>query len=88
MSNQFGNYLCQKIIEVGKEQDLRLIVDKISSHVNDISTSIHGTRAMQTLAEVLSKHSVSLYPELETVIAKMNEQIVSLATHVHGNHVV
>jgi hypothetical protein len=29
MSNQFGNYLCQKIIEVSKEHDLRLIVNKI-----------------------------------------------------------
>jgi pumilio RNA-binding family len=73
MSNQFGNYLCQKIIEVSKEHDLRLIVNTISTHIFDISTSIHGTRAMQTLAEVLSQHSVSLYKELEIVITQMNE---------------
>lgn len=54
MINQFGNYLCQKIIEVSSVKDLKLIVDSIKSKATEISLSVHGTRAMQTLVDVVS----------------------------------
>jgi len=54
MSNQFGNYLCQKIIEVADESILQMIVTQILNDVVYISLDIHGTRAVQTLIEKLA----------------------------------
>jgi hypothetical protein len=46
MSNQFGNYLCQKIIEISDSSMLALIVNSVMSQIVDISLNIHGTRAI------------------------------------------
>ena len=56
MIDQFGNYLSQKIFEVANFEELGLIVDIIKSCLVDISMDVHGTRAVQTLVEVLSKN--------------------------------
>jgi len=54
MANQFGNYLCQKIIEVCEPRELSLILHSILPKATAISLSVHGTRAMKTLVEVLA----------------------------------
>jgi len=46
MDNQFGNYLCQKVIEVAEPCTLALIVKQILGCVVDISLNLHGTRAV------------------------------------------
>jgi len=46
MVDQFGNYLCQKIIEVADPQSLATIVDQLVSQLVDISLNVHGTRAV------------------------------------------
>ena len=46
MDNQFGNYLCQKVIEVADPATLGLIVKQILDSVVDISLNLHGTRAV------------------------------------------
>lgn len=55
MSNQFGNYLCQKIIEMSDSFTLKQIVDSVISQIVDISLNIHGTRAVQTLIDKLAR---------------------------------
>lgn len=54
MSNQFGNYLCQKIIEVSSVSELAQIVDAVLPSAISISLSVHGTRAMQSLVEMIA----------------------------------
>jgi hypothetical protein len=88
MANQFGNYLCQKIIEVSEVSELRSMIQVILPHIFDISTSVHGTRAMQTLSEVISKHLDTLRPEIELLIEILESKVVELSTHAHGNHVI
>ena len=46
MDNQFGNYLCQKVIEVADPATLSLIVKQILGSIVDISLNLHGTRAV------------------------------------------
>jgi len=53
MTNQFGNYLCQKLIEVCPVQSLKKLVHIILPSVVEVSMDLHGTRAIQTLVEVL-----------------------------------
>lgn len=88
MSNQFGNYMCQKIIEECSEKELRAVLLIIKSDIFQISTSVHGTRAMQTLAEVLSKHQDSMGEDIKTLIRELEGRVSELSTHPHGNHVI
>jgi hypothetical protein len=46
MTNQFGNYLCQKIIEMADSDALHKIVMSVLGQIVDISLNIHGTRAI------------------------------------------
>jgi hypothetical protein len=55
MMTLFGNYLCQKIVEESDNQDIQMIVDKISSSIITVSLNLHGTRVVQLLIEKLSK---------------------------------
>jgi hypothetical protein len=56
MVDQFGNYLSQKIFEVSTHEEIVLITEVIKPCLVDISMNVHGTRAVQTLVEVLSKN--------------------------------
>lgn len=54
MVNQFGNYLCQRIMEVADPSGLESLVNQISYDLVPISLNIHGTRVIQILIERLS----------------------------------
>lgn len=88
MANQFGNYLCQKIIEVAKPRELVMIVDSINTKATDISLSVHGTRAMQTLVEALALNIKDMESHCRLMIEELNKNILQLSTHVNGNHVI
>lgn len=88
MANQFGNYLCQKIIEVAAARDLSLIVHAILPKATSISMSVHGTRAMQTLVEVLADKVELLNTECLMLVRELENSILNLSTHVNGNHVI
>lgn len=99
MSNQFGNYLCQKIIEMTDADTLSLIVDNIISQLVEISLNIHGTRAVQTLVDKLARNaikdsadknvvSMTNHYTLMNVISALNEEVVQLTMDMHGNHVI
>lgn len=88
MANQFGNYLCQKIIEVCEPRDLSLILDSILPKATAISLSVHGTRAMQTLVEVVAFNINLMDSECQLLIKELECNIQQLSTHVNGNHVI
>ena len=54
----------------------------------EISKNIHGTRAMQTLVEFLSKNIKDLKNEVLTLIDILKQDILDLSTNVHSNHVI
>ena len=43
---------------------------------------------MQTLAEVASSHLKTLGPEIQCLTQVLENNVVELSTHVHGNHVI
>ncbi len=88
MANQFGNYLCQKIIEVCEPRDLSLILHSILRKATAISLSVHGTRAMQTLVEVVAFNINLMDSECQLLIKELECNIQQLSTHVNGNHVI
>lgn len=88
MVDQFGNYLTQKILEVASSQEIRQIINQILPSVSDIAVSIHGTRAIQFLVEILHLHYTYLEQDILNVIQHMRMRIKELSLSVHGNHVI
>ena len=88
MMNQFGNYLCQKIIEVASDDDLRCFFRAIVDRTFDIASNVHGTRAIQTLLEVLGQKNDRFDAEILELVHKLEEHAVELTMHTHGNHVI
>ncbi|XP_002961917.2 pumilio homolog 12 [Selaginella moellendorffii] len=85
MTDPFGNYLVQKLLEVCTE-DQRLEILRVvcsGDELISISLNMHGTRAVQKLIETLKS------PEQVSMITSSLEQgIVILIKDLNGNHVV
>ncbi|KAL6966225.1 hypothetical protein U1Q18_032005 [Sarracenia purpurea var. burkii] len=85
MTDPFGNYLVQKLLEVCDEDQLMQIVGAITRKCGDlvrISCDMHGTRAVQKVIETLKT------PEQCTmVVSSLKPGIVHVIKNTNGNHV-
>lgn len=88
MMNQFGNYLCQKLIEVCSVSALKQLVKAVVPSLVEISMDLHGTRCIQTLVEVLGQQPSELHHEILAIGSEMSQCIFDLSTHPNGNHVI
>lgn len=88
MMNQFGNYLCQRIIDVCSIEDIKKIVTAIAPSIVEICMDSHGTRVIQTMVEILRKDYAQLNNELFMIINELEQSIFEIITHANGNHVV
>lgn len=88
MTNQFGNYLCQKMIEVSDNEQVTMILNSVLSRCVEVSYNVHGTRVIQTLVEIMSQRHLSMHNQLLSLIEQMKDHVLDLATHTHGNHVI
>ena len=88
MTNQFGNYLCQKLIEVAPVSGLKQLVQACLPSLVEVSMDLHGTRAIQILVKVLGQHTGALHQEILAMGAEMSQYIFDLSTHPNGNHVI
>ncbi len=70
--NQFGNYLCQRVIEVCTENELKSLIHSVLPCIIDMSLNQHGTRAVQILIEAIAsywhKNNVALHYELLAIV--------------------
>ena len=85
MTDPFGNYLVQKVLDrCSEEQRLHLLQSvAANSDLVSIALDIHGTRAVQKLVETVSS------PEQSSIIIKaLQPGVVSLIKDLNGNHVV
>ncbi len=53
MTDPFGNYLCQKLIEHCHDNQRHMIIQKVAPDLVPISLNMHGTRAVQKLVETI-----------------------------------
>ena len=79
MLDQFGNYLSQKIFEVANDEELKTLIDIILPSIVDISMNVHGTRAVQTLIEMLSKSTKQTEHLLMSIIQYLRPSIKDLS---------
>ena len=75
-------------MEVSDAQEIKGIIGTILPTITEISTNIHGTRAIQFLVQVLFKLLPQLEDDLMTIIQELNFNIRQLSLDVHGNHVI
>ncbi|KAL5563866.1 hypothetical protein UlMin_033613 [Ulmus minor] len=85
MTDPFGNYLIQKLLEVCDEdqhmQVLRSITRKPGELVR-ISCDMHGTRAVQKVIETLNTQE-----QFFLVVSSLKQNVVTLMKNMNGNHV-
>ncbi|PKI84276.1 hypothetical protein MVES1_001622 [Malassezia vespertilionis] len=83
MTDPFGNYLCQKLLEYCSDAQRDQIVDAIAADLVTISLNMHGTRAVQKTIDFISTPS-----QTKTVIDALSRNVVSLIKDLNGNHVI
>lgn len=85
MTDPFGNYLFQKLVErCNDEQRMRVLREIcVGTRLVEVSLNTHGTRAVQKVIEMLSPPQ-----EVELVTTALSVGIVELIKDLNGNHVV
>lgn len=54
ISDPFGNYLCQKLLEYSTDEQRNVICESVAQDLVNISLNMHGTRAVQKMIDFLS----------------------------------
>lgn len=83
MSDPFGNYFCQKLVEYCSDEQLTSILETIAPQMKAIALNQHGTRALQRAIEVLRLPS-----QISIVTSALDGAVVELIRDLNGNHVV
>ncbi|KAJ9479916.1 Pumilio homology domain family member 4 [Pseudozyma hubeiensis] len=83
MTDPFGNYLCQKMLEYCTDEQRNLIVELVASELVTISLNMHGTRAVQKMIDFLSTPR-----QIHSIIVALSMNVVTLIKDLNGNHVV
>lgn len=81
--DQFGNYLCQKLIEKCNEEQRIEFIKAISKCIIFLCVNNFGTRVVQKLVDCLQTDT-----ERDMVCGLLNDYIKSLINDGNGNHVV
>ena len=83
MTDPFGNYLCQKLLEHSNDDQRTVLVGNAAAQMVQIALNQHGTRALQKMIEYLSTRE-----QIEMVIEALNGKVVELIQDLNGNHVI
>ncbi|KAM0951893.1 putative armadillo-like helical, pumilio domain-containing protein [Dioscorea sansibarensis] len=85
MTDPFGNYLVQKLLEVCNADQRMCILNIVTRKPGElfrISCDMHGTRAVQKVIETLQNAD-----QYSMVVASLKPRVVALLKNVNGNHV-
>lgn len=83
MTDPFGNYLCQKLLEYCNNNQRLLAIRKVAANLVSISKNMHGTRAVQKMIECLC-----LPEQVALVREGLRDHVVDLIQDLNGNHVI
>ncbi|CAI9770081.1 unnamed protein product [Fraxinus pennsylvanica] len=86
ITNPFGNYLMQKLLDVcNEEQRLQILlrVTEVPGELVRVSLNTHGTRVVQKLIETLKTRQ-----QISLVISALEPGFLALIKDLNGNHVV
>ena len=83
MSDQYGNYFCQKLMVSSSSAQRLKILRELRPNVLKISCDKRGTHSMQCLIEM-----INMPEEEEEIKQSIQDHILNLAFDSNGNHVL
>ncbi|KAF2858487.1 ARM repeat-containing protein [Piedraia hortae CBS 480.64] len=83
MTDPFGNYLCQKLLESADDEQRTALTQNATSAMPRIALNQHGTRALQKMIEVITTPE-----QVQMVINALRFDVVQLIQDLNGNHVI
>jgi len=83
MTDPFGNYLCQKLLEYCNDDERTVLVQNAAQDMVRIALNQHGTRALQKMIEFVSTDS-----QVQLIIEALRNRVVDLIQDLNGNHVI
>ncbi|KAK0706462.1 armadillo-type protein [Lasiosphaeria miniovina] len=83
MTDPFGNYLCQKLLEYCGDDERTVLIQNAAPEMVRIALNQHGTRALQKMIE-----HVTTPVQINTIIEALRYQVVELIQDLNGNHVI
>ncbi|KAI9863830.1 MAG: hypothetical protein M1813_003482 [Trichoglossum hirsutum] len=83
MTDPFGNYLCQKLLEFSNDEQRTVLVNNAAPQLVKIALNQHGTRALQKMIEFISTPE-----QVQTIIHALQDKVVALIQDLNGNHVI
>ncbi|KAG9097201.1 hypothetical protein FS749_006842 [Ceratobasidium sp. UAMH 11750] len=92
MTDHFSNYLCQKLLEYLTKQQRNMMCESVAHDLVGISLTMHGTRAVQKMIDLLSTqrqaNPLSYDVPIHSITMVLSMHIVILIKDLHGNHLV
>jgi len=94
MTDPFGNYLFQKILEKITSEERLLLVRTVGPRLVNAALNLHGTRSVQKVVEMsaLDDNNLNLRPEEKSVADIVTSALAPAAARLcidsHGNHVI
>lgn len=83
MTDPFGNYLCQKLLEYSTDEQRTVLINNAASSMVKIALNQHGTRALQKMIEFISTRE-----QIHMIIIALHDRVVELIQDLNGNHVI
>ncbi|KAK3304344.1 armadillo-type protein [Chaetomium strumarium] len=83
MTDPFGNYLCQKLLEYCNDDERTVLIQNAASDMVRIALNQHGTRALQKMIE-----HVTTPVQINLIVEALRNQVVELIQDLNGNHVI
>ncbi|KAG5185401.1 armadillo-type protein [Tribonema minus] len=83
MTDPFGNYLFQKLLEHVSDDERASVVFAVAHRLTMSGMSLHGTRSVQKVVELARSPT-----ERAAVVQALENSVVDLATNPNGNHVI
>lgn len=83
MTDPFGNYLCQKLLEYCDDNERTALIRNSMHEMITIALNQHGTRALQKMIEF-----VSTPIHVQLITQALRDRVVELIQDLNGNHVI
>lgn len=83
MTDPFGNYLCQKLLEYCNDEERTVLIQNAAQDMVRVALNQHGTRALQKMIEFVSSPA-----QIGIIVDALRYRVVELIQDLNGNHVI
>lgn len=83
MTDPFGNYLCQKLLENCSVAQTTVLIRTAAPSLVQVALNQHGTRALQKMIDYVTNDE-----QIEIIVQALERNVVRLIQDLNGNHVI